>query len=63
MDLTTIDVSSLATEDVGVGGLVDLICPHRGVDRLASEAGTIGYEILTSLGRRYHRVYKSGDTS
>jgi alanine racemase len=63
MDLTTIDVSSTATEDVGVGGLVDLICPHGGVDRLASEAGTIGYEILTSLGCRYHRVYKSGDTS
>jgi alanine racemase len=28
-----------------------------GVDAAASDAGTIGYEILTSLGRRYHRVY------
>ena len=28
-----------------------------GIDELAERAGTIGYEILTSLGRRYHRVY------
>ncbi len=22
-------------------------------------AGTIGYEILTALGRRYHRIYRN----
>jgi alanine racemase len=27
------------------------------VDAFANMADTIGYEILTSLGRRYHRVY------
>ncbi len=27
------------------------------VDDVAAAAGTIGYEVLTSLGRRYHRVY------
>ena len=27
------------------------------VDEVAARAGTNGYEILTSLGRRYHRVY------
>ena len=27
------------------------------LDQLAEAAGTIAYEILTSLGRRYHRVY------
>jgi alanine racemase len=27
------------------------------VDDLGRLAGTIGYEVLTSLGRRYHRVY------
>ncbi|HBC09278.1 MAG TPA: hypothetical protein DC046_17100, partial [Rhodospirillaceae bacterium] len=32
----------------------------RGADDLAAQAGTIGYEILTSLGRRYHRVYADG---
>ena len=28
------------------------------VDRLADFAGTIGYEILTSLGHRYHRTWQ-----
>jgi alanine racemase len=25
---------------------------------LAAAAGTIGYEVLTSLGGRYHRIYR-----
>ncbi|HEY4143085.1 MAG TPA: alanine racemase C-terminal domain-containing protein, partial [Pseudolabrys sp.] len=29
------------------------------VDDVAAAAGTIGYEVLTSLGRRYHRVYRA----
>ena len=28
------------------------------VDELAHHFGTTGYEVLTSLGRRYARVYK-----
>jgi alanine racemase len=31
------------------------------VDELAHHFGTIGYEVLTSLGRRYARVYKGGN--
>ncbi|MFT8807745.1 alanine racemase C-terminal domain-containing protein [Gluconobacter sp.] len=27
------------------------------VDALARSAGTIGYEVFTSLGSRFHRVY------
>jgi alanine racemase len=30
------------------------------VDELAHHYGTIGYEVMTSLGRRYARVYKGG---
>jgi alanine racemase len=30
------------------------------VDELAHHFGTIGYEVLTSLGPRYARVYKGG---
>ena len=30
------------------------------VDELAHHFGTIGYEVLTSLGSRYARVYKGG---
>ena len=60
MDLITIDVSGLPDGAVVPGQLVELIGPNRPVDTVAEEAGTIGYEILTSLGRRYHRVYAGG---
>ena len=30
------------------------------VDELAHHFGTIGYEVLTSLGARYARIYKGG---
>jgi alanine racemase len=39
------------------GGLVELIGDRHPVDAVAKEAGTIGYEILTSLGGRYFRDY------
>ncbi len=57
MDLITIDVTQVSDTHAHSGALVDLIGPHNPVDRLAAQAGTIGYEILTSLGPRYHRVY------
>jgi len=57
MDLLTIDISDIPEEQVQPGSAVDLIGPHNPVDTVAAEAGTIGYEILTSLGRRYHRHY------
>jgi alanine racemase len=31
------------------------------VDELAHHFGTIGYEVLTSLGPRYMRIYKGGE--
>jgi alanine racemase len=34
-----------------------LLGDGRTVDEVAAEAGTISYEILTSLGRRYHRIH------
>jgi alanine racemase len=55
MDLVTIDISGIPELEAEVGTLVDLIGPYNPVDTVAAEAGTIGYEILTSLGRRYHR--------
>ncbi|WP_153340270.1 alanine racemase [Roseospira navarrensis] len=56
MDLVTFDVSGLpADRMVRAGDLIDLIGPHNPVDDLARRAGTIGYEILTTLGPRYAR--------
>ena len=55
MDLSTFDVTELPS--LSVGDWLDMIGPG-GVDALAEDAGTNGYEILTSLGRRYQRSYR-----
>lgn len=55
MDLVTFDVSALPEGAVGPGTHIELLSDRHTVDDLADEAGTIGYEILTSLGRRYVR--------
>ena len=51
MDLITADVSALAE----IPQALDLICPRQPVDAVAEAMGTIGYEVLTGLGRRYAR--------
>ncbi len=53
MDLITVDITHLPETPASL----DLIGPHQGVDDLADIAGTIGYEVLTSLGPRYARKY------
>jgi alanine racemase len=57
MDSTVVDATGT---DLMPGMLVELIGPHRSVDDVARDAGTIGYEILTSLGRRFERRYLDG---
>jgi alanine racemase len=58
MDLLAVDVTDLPEGRPHRGDLVTLIGDGIGVDDLASHAGTIAYEVLTSLGRRYRRVYR-----
>ena len=53
MDLIGVDVTHLTT----VPETLTILGPHQGVDGVADAAGTIGYEILTSLGHRYARSY------
>ncbi len=53
MDMITVDVSSIAE----MPEHLQLMGQHQSVDTVAGFAGTIGYEILTSLGARYDRVY------
>ncbi len=60
MDMITLDVSSIPENRCQPGMAVDLIGSDHDVDGLATEAGTIGYEILTALGNRYHRIYTGG---
>ncbi len=44
------------------GDLVDLVGPGLTIESMGAHAGTIGYEVLTSLSRRFQRVYV-GDAS
>ncbi len=53
MDLITVDVTHLSEEPAAL----TILNARQTVDQLASAAGTIGYEILTSLGARYTRHY------
>jgi alanine racemase len=60
MDLIAIDITDLPNNAARRGHMVTLIGEGITVDELAHHFGTIGYEVLTSLGRRYARVYKGG---
>jgi alanine racemase len=54
MDLVTVDITDLPE----VPRALDILGPNQPVDALATMAGSIGYEILTSLGPRYTRRYQ-----
>jgi alanine racemase len=58
MDLLTFDVSAVDPALAQPGAMIELLGDNYGVDAAAADAGTIGYEILTALGSRYHRVYR-----
>jgi alanine racemase len=60
MDLVVFDVTGLPDGLAKPGAMINLIGPGATLDDMAREAGTIGYEILTALGRRYHRHYLGG---
>ncbi len=53
MDMIGVDVSDLDEDPTAL----ELLNDRQPVDMLANWAGTIGYEILTSMGARYARRY------
>ncbi len=57
MDLMALDISALTEGAARRGDFVTLIGDGITVDEVAGWSGTIGYEVLTSLGRRYRRVW------
>jgi alanine racemase len=59
MDLLAIDITDLPDNAARRGDLATLIGDEITVDDLANAAGTIGYEVLTGLGRRYNRAYRA----
>ena len=60
MDLITVDVTDVPVSPRR-GDTVELIGPDLPLEAVGQRAGTIGYEVLTRLGRRFHRVYVEGD--
>jgi alanine racemase len=62
MDSIVIDVTRIKAE-IAPGDAVEILGAQRLVDDAAAEAGTIGYEILTGLGRRTPRQYIGGHTA
>jgi alanine racemase len=61
MDLMAIDITDLPPKAARRGHMVTLIGEGITVDELAHHFGTIGYEVLTSLGSRYARIYKGSN--
>jgi alanine racemase len=59
MDLMAIDITDLPAP-LRRGHMVTLVGDGVTADELALHFGTIGYEVLTSLGDRYQRVYRGG---
>ncbi|HBM89154.1 MAG TPA: alanine racemase [Rhodobiaceae bacterium] len=59
MDMITVDVTDLPPDVPKRGCFAELIGKSVTVGDLARAAGTVGYEVLTRLGYRYHRTYTS----
>lgn len=57
MDVIAVDVTGL---DVSAGDRAELFGPNRLIDDQATAAGTIAYELLTSITPRVPRVYSGG---
>lgn len=64
MDSLTLDVTALSRLGVRLaeGDQVELLGERQSLEDVADQAGTIAYEILTSLGRRYYRRYRGQET-
>ncbi|MGH1417556.1 MAG: alanine racemase [Hyphomicrobiaceae bacterium] len=62
MDLITVDITELDDETIHRGSWTELVGPTISLEDAGHGAKTIGYEILTSLSKRFHRIYTGEDT-
>ena len=58
MDMITVDVTDVPEVHAQRGAWVEVMGARTTIDDLTDRAGTIGYELLTRLGRRVHRIYQ-----
>ncbi len=57
MDLITVDVTHIDDPAPLPGDWIDLIGSGLTIEAVGAGAKTIGYEVLTRLGPRFHRIY------
>jgi alanine racemase len=57
MDFITLDVSDFGENEIKVGDYVEFFGNSQSLHSVAKKIGTISYELLTHLGKRYHRFY------
>jgi alanine racemase len=62
MDMMTIDVTEVPDRKLAKVTHAELFGKHITVDEAANWAGTISYELLTHLGKRYARVYSPAES-
>ena len=62
MDLITVDVTDLKQQPKR-GDLAMLIGPGLSIEAMGQASGTIGYEVLTRLGPRFHRRFVGAEPS
>lgn len=57
MDLTTVDITDLPPNKIGLGNWVELFGDYLWASKVAEKAGTISWELFTRLGSRFERFY------
>jgi alanine racemase len=62
MDMMTVDVTDVPVRKLAKATHAELFGKHISVDEAAGWAGTISYELLTHLGKRYARVYDQAES-
>ncbi len=62
MDLITVDITDLEEENISRGHWAEIIGPTISLEEYGSAAETIGYEMLTRLGHRFHHLYLDQDS-
>ena len=57
MDLITLDLSNISKNEKLDKIILDIISDNNSINKISKLINTIPYEILTNLGKRYHRRY------
>ncbi len=63
MDLMGIDITDLPPDALKPGDLVEVVGPNRPIETVAAEGQSFPYELLTRIGKRYHRLYTTSDST